>query len=331
MAKGMILAGDVGGTKTNLAFVPATGRGRIGAPAAFETYKSADFPSFEAMLEEFRGAHDVAFDAASFGYAGAVENGRGVGSNLPWIADHASLARALSLPRAHVMNDLVATGYGIAALSDSDLEPILPGTARASENVGILAAGTGLGEAILAATEGGPFPIASEAGHADFAPRTDLEIEVFRDLRARFGRVSYEHVVSGPGLVNVGRVLHALTGATKAWRSHEEAARTPGELPQVISNSALEGSCPECAGSLDLFVGAYGAEAGNLALRCVARGGIYLGGGIAPHILPALRGEAFRLAFRDKPPHRELLESIPVNVIRNERTALLGAARYATL
>jgi len=127
MAKSMILAGDVGGTKTNLAFVPATGRGTIGAPAAFESYKSADFPSFEAMLEEFRGAHDVPFDAASFGYAGAVENGRGVGSNLPWIADHASLARALSLPRAHVMNDLVATGYGIAALSDSDLETILPG------------------------------------------------------------------------------------------------------------------------------------------------------------------------------------------------------------
>jgi len=228
------------------------------------------------------------------------------------------------------MNDLVATGYGIAALSEADLVPILPGTARPSENAGILAAGTGLGEAILAAVEGGHVPIASEGGHADFAPRTDLEIEVFRDLRARFGRVSYEHVVSGPGLVNVGRVLHALTGATKAWRAHEAAAGGADSLPGLISSNALAGHCPECAGSLDLFVGAYGAEAGNQALRCVARGGIYLGGGIAPRILPALQGETFRSAFREKPPHRELLEAIPVSVIRNERTALLGAARFAT-
>jgi len=331
MAKGMILAGDVGGTKTNVAFVPATGRGTIGAAVAFESYRSADFPTLEAMLEEFRGTHDVRFDAASFGFAGAVEDGRGVGTNVSWTADHQSLARALSLPRVHVMNDLVATGYGIAALSADDLEPILPGTARAGENAGILAAGTGLGEAILAAVGGDHLPIASEAGHADFAPRTDLEIEVFRDLRARFGRVSYEHVVSGPGLVNVGRALHALTGAEKAWRAHEAAVANADELPGLVSGNALAGSCPECAGALDFFVGVYGAEAGNLALRCVARGGIYLGGGIAPRVLPALRGETFRLAFRDKPPHRALLEAIPVHVIRNDRAALLGAARFATL
>lgn len=331
MAKGVVLAGDIGGTKTNLALVPATGRGTIGAPVAFESYRSADFPTLEAMLEEFRGTHDLVFDAASFGFAGAVENGRGVGTNVPWAADQASLARALSLPRAHVMNDLVATGYGIAALTSDDLVPILDGTARPSENAGILAAGTGLGETILAFVEDRHVPIASEAGHADFAPRTDLELTLFRELRVQFGRVSYEHVVSGPGLVNVGRVLHALTGAEKTWRAHEELAGGDGDLPGVISGNALAGSCPECAGSLDLFAGVYGAEAGNLALRCVARGGIYLGGGIAPRILPALQGETFRLAFREKPPHRELLEAIPVSVIRNERTALLGAARFATL
>ena len=330
MAKGMILAGDVGGTKTNLAFVPSTGRGTIGAPVAFESYRSADFPTFETMIEQFRGTHDVRFDAASFGYAGPVEDGRGVGTNVPWVADRALLERALAL-RAHVMNDLVATGYGIPALTADDLVPILDGTARASENAGILAAGTGLGEAILARVGDGHVPIASEGGHADFAPRTDLEIEVFRRLRDRFGRVSYEHIVSGPGLVNVGRVLHELTGAAKAWRAHEEAASSADDLPQWISRNALDGLCPECAGALDLFVSVYGAEAGNLALRCVARGGIYLGGGIAPHILPALRGETFGAAFRDKAPHRELLESIPVFVIRNERTALLGAARFATL
>jgi glucokinase len=331
MAKGMILAGDVGGTKTNLAFVPATGRGRIGAPVAFESYRSADFQTFETMIEQFRGTHDVRFDAASFGYAGPVEDGRGVGTNVPWVADRAKLERALALPRTHVMNDLVATGYGIAALTADDLVPILDGSMRASENAGILAAGTGLGEAILAWVEDGHVPIASEGGHADFAPRTDLEIEVFRHLRDRFGRVSYEHIVSGPGLVNVGRVLHELTGAAKAWRAHEEQASNEDDLPQVVSGNALGGACPECAGALDLFVGVYGAEAGNLALRCVARGGIYLGGGIAPHILPALRSETFRAAFQHKPPHRELLESIPVFVIRNERTALLGAARFATL
>ena len=150
MAKGIVLAGDIGGTKTNLALVPVTGRGTIGAPLAFESYRSADFPTLEAMLDEFRGAHDEGFDAASFGFAGAVENGHGAGTHVPWTADHASLARALSLPRTHVMNDLVATGYGIAALTADDLVQILEGTAVPSENAGILAAGTGLGETILA-------------------------------------------------------------------------------------------------------------------------------------------------------------------------------------
>jgi glucokinase len=331
VAKGLILAGDVGGTKTNLALVPALDRGLVGAPIVFESYRSADYPSLEAMLDAFTGAHDQTFDAASFGFAGAVANGRGVGTNIPWSADRASLARHLSLPRAHVLNDLVATGYGVAALATADLYALLPGTPAADGNAGIVAPGTGLGEALLARVDDHLVPIASEGGHADFAPRTDLELEVFHALRARFGRVSCERVLSGPGLGNIAGVLHALLGADDAWRSHEAEAGGANALPEVISRLALAGTCPECAGSLDLFVGVFGAESGNLALRGVTRGGIYLAGGIAPRIVPALQSETFREAFVSKDPHRPLLEAIPVWVIRNEGAALLGAARYATL
>jgi glucokinase len=212
-----------------------------------------------------------------------------------------------------------------------NLTPLLSGTAASDGNVAIVAAGTGLGETILARIEGDFVPIASEGGHADYAPRTDVELEVWRRLRARLGRVSVERVLSGPGLANVAETVHARAGVEAAWRDHEREAGGHEGLPGLVSKNGLEKGCPACAEALDVFVGIYGAEAGNLALRCVARAGVYLGGGIAPRILPALRSATFERAFREKPPHLALLAGIPVWILLDDRTALWGAARHASL
>lgn len=330
MIEGLILAGDAGGTKTNLALVPAAGRGRIGAPVALESYTSADFGSLEEMIDRFRGQHPGPIAVASIGFAGAVDEGRGVGTHVPWIADERALARHLGVPRAHVMNDLVATGYGIPALVAAELYPLLPGTPAPNANAAIVAAGTGLGETTLLRHKGDLIPVPSEGGHADFAPRTDLEIEIFHALRSEFGRVSVERVLSGSGLALIARILHGKDGATAALTAHAKEGGL-AELPATISRNALASTCDSCCRSLDLFVGVYGAEAGNVALRGLALSGVYLGGGIAPRILPALQGATFRDAFLAKEPHRPLLEKIPVWIVLNDRAAVLGAARYATL
>ncbi|MGE5178835.1 MAG: glucokinase [Bacteroidota bacterium] len=330
VTNGLILAGDVGGTKTHLALFPAEGRGRIGAPVADETYPSGDFPTLEAMVDHFRASHDGPVAAASIGFAGAVSEGRGVGTHVAWVADEQVLARHLRIPRAHVINDLVAAGWGIPALTPRDLATLLPGRPDPDGNAAIVSAGTGLGETSLVRYRGDLIPVASEGGHADFAPRTDLEIEVFRALRAEFGRVSVERVLSGLGLANVARVLHRMEGAETALREHEREAGAGG-LPAAISGNALARTCAACAQTLDLFVGVYGAEAGNAALRALALSGVYLGGGIAPQILPALQKPIFMEAFLAKEPHQALLERVPVHVVVNDRSALLGAARYATL
>jgi len=333
-----ILAADVGGTKARLALIPGEGRGKIGPAVAEATYMTHDFPSLEAMIDAFRSVHRGEVAAASIGFAGAVTNGCGVGTHVPWIADAAALARHLRVGRAHVINDLVASGYGVAALGPEELSVILPGSGRdgakavkASGNAAIVSAGTGLGETTLLHHDGDWIPVASEGGHADFAARTDLEIEVLRALRAQFGRVSMERVLSGIGLVNVARVLHARAGAGAAMKQHGEQAGGEEGLPAVITGQALADACSSCVATLDLFVSVYGAEAGNAALRGMAVAGVFLGGGIAPKILPALTDGRFRDAFLAKEPHRELLERIPVRVILTDRSALLGAARYATL
>ncbi|HLQ66007.1 MAG TPA: glucokinase [Candidatus Limnocylindrales bacterium] len=331
---GFILAGDAGGTKTLLALIPSVGRGRVGGPAALETYRSADFPSLEAMIGAFRSRHPDPLVAVSIGFAGAVAGGRGVGTHVPWVADERELERLPGVPRAHVINDLVAAGYAIPALSAADLVTIIPGPGPGRPapdgNAAIVSAGTGLGETILVRHQGDLVPVPSEGGHADFAPRTDPELEVFRALRAEHGRVSVERVLSGPGLVNVARVFHARDGAGDVMAGHMREAG-PDALPAAISGHALAGTCASCARSLDLLVGVYGAEAGNAALRGLARSGVYLGGGIPPRILPALKSDTFRDAFLAKEPLRGLLEQVPVHVLMNERASVIGAARFATL
>ncbi len=326
----MILAGDIGGTKTFLARFEPSGD-RAGPPLGLEALPSASYRSFEALLEEYLGRHPGPVDAAGLGVAGAVVNRSVRVTSLPWTIGSDSVARSLNIPaaRAHIVNDLVATGYGLRALGPADLEPLQTGDAAEDACSGLIAAGTGLGETILVRAGRTHLPVPSEAGHADFAPRTDDELRVFLTLRERYGRVSWERVLSGPGLVALGELFHRDRGAAQ-WERHlnEGGAGGPAE---VVSRHGMARDCPACEQALRLFVGVYGAEAGNLALRAVARAGIYLGGGIAPKILPALRWDVFLESFRDKDHLRPLLASIPVWVIRNEHTALFGAARYAAM
>lgn len=333
----MILAGDIGGTKASLALFERTGPGAIGPPLLPEVFRAADFESPEALLAEYRRLHPEPVECAAFGVAGPPLRGRVVGTNLAWRMDAASIAERLGAP-VHFLNDLQASGYGIPALAPEDLAPILNGIADPAGNAALIAAGTGLGETTLARVAGELIPVASEAGHADFAARTDDEIDLFRALRARHGRVSYETVLSGPGLARVAEWTHVRPSAgappragASAWKEHLADPGGPDDLPARISRNGIEGACAWCARALEMFVSVFGAEAGNLALRCVARAGVYLAGGIAPKILAALDSDTFRRAFTDKEPHRELLSGIPVWVVRNERSAVLGAARYASL
>ncbi|HET9252631.1 MAG TPA: glucokinase [Candidatus Eisenbacteria bacterium] len=333
----MILAGDIGGTKASLALFEHTGNGTIGPRREPEVFRAADFESPEALLAEYLRLHPASVDCASLGVAGPPVRGHVVGTNLAWPMNAASIARRLGAP-VYFLNDLEASGYGIPALAPEDLVPIQHAAPEPDGNAALIAAGTGLGESILARVGGALVPVASEGGHGDFAARTDEEIELFRALRARHGRVSYETVVSGQGLARVAEWTHGRTveglpprGGASAWKEHLANAGGEDDLPSWISRSGIEKDCPWCERALEIFVSVFGAEAGNLALRCVARSGVYLAGGIAPKILPALDSDTFRRAFADKPPHRELLASIPVWVVRNEHSAVLGAARYASL
>jgi glucokinase len=328
-----VLAADVGGTKTTLALVPARGRGLLGKPVAAATHRSADFPSLEAMVDAFLSTATAAPppSAATVGFAGAIADGRGEGTNVPWSVDAVALARHLRLERVGLVNDLVATGYGVAALQGDALAALLPGRPDPNGNAAVIAAGTGLGETTLARIEGELIPIPSEGGHADFAPRTDDELDLWTAMRTRHGRVSVERLLSGPGLRNIAEVIHARARDTASWASHAKEAGDEDALPEVVSRRGLSGSCEACRESIEIFAGIYGAEAGNLALRAMATAGVYLGGGIAPRLLKALRRPMFETAFRAKAPHTALLAAIPVWVLLDDRTALWGAARHAAL
>jgi glucokinase len=327
----MILAGDIGGTHARLAlFNFENGK--------FELVRSTIFPSqhysgLEKIIAEFVGNAGVRPALACFGIAGPVTNGRVVASNLPWIVESDVLARELKISKAGLINDLEATGWGIGALSAGDLVPLnersASDRAAAPGNQAVIAAGTGLGEGGLYWDGTRHYVFASEGGHCDFAPVNEEQIELFRFLQARFGRVSYERIVSGPGLVNVFEFLRD-TGKAEMpdWLAAEIAG---SDAAAAISAAALSGKAPIAERALDIFVTVFAAEAGNLALKLKATGGVFLAGGIAPKILPKLRGPLFLEAFLAKGRLRPLMEIMPVQVITNDQLALLGAARCALL
>ena len=323
----LVMAGDIGGTSTRLAwFEVEDATLTVRAEARFA---SRDFGSLTEIVGKFVGEQGVTADRACFGIAGPVRKGRVVTPNLPWTVEGAALALTLGLPSVTLINDLESNAYGIPLLGDEDLYVLNSGQSDPAGNIAVVSAGTGLGEALAFREGAGYRPIACEAGHADFAPRNELETELLLYLRTEHGRVSYERVVSGPGLRNI---YHFLRDVRKVPETLEVVEEMRSSDPSaIISRAALAGTCPLCRQALDIFVSLYGAEAGNAALRYLATGGVYVGGGIAPKIIEALKGPAFMMAFTAKGRLSPLLESIPVKVILNDRTALLGAGRCASL
>jgi glucokinase len=336
----MLLAGDVGGTKTLLGlFENGSDRPRAVDVSEFVTL---DYPGLEPIVRKFLQAQAVepaAIDAACFGVAGAVTDQVAQLTNVPWRIDCAAVRDAIGFKRAWVLNDLEALAYGVHVLEPHELAVLQAGRPARHGNAAVIAAGTGLGEALLLNVEGRLVPGASEGGHADFGARTARELDLVRDLTRVFGRVSVEHVLSGPGIVNVYHFTHGAfgTGPQGAARGIPPGAlcdavgtvEDVADLPARITAAAAERRCTRCVEAMEMFVSAYGAEAGNIALRAVATAGVYIGGGIAPKILPALQAGAFMAAFLAKSPMDDLIRSIPVSVILNDDAGLLGAASYA--
>ncbi len=320
----MILAGDIGGTHTRLAlFGDEPDAGLIRE----ETLLSKSHESLIGAVKWFLKGETPQIDAACFGVAGPVNAGRCRMTNLPWTIDAMELNQKLSIPSVTLLNDLEATAFGTLALKEDDFFTLNTGRINPHGNRVVIAAGTGLGEAILFwdGVQHRPFP--SEGGHCDFAPRNSVEIGLLSYLLKRYPRVSYERVLSGSGLLNVFRFLEESEQSGDVYPVSERLKKEdPGS---VISELALAHQSERCIKALDLFVSIYGAEAGNLALKTLATGGVYVGGGIAPKILEKLKDGTFIKAFLAKGRYASFLKAIPVKVILNDKTALLGAAYKA--
>ena len=324
----MILAGDIGGTKTVIGLFDEVAD-RLHTVRE-ETFPSKSYGALEEILDQFlRSGPSPVPRAACFGVAGPVVRGRSEATNLPWVIDSTALESTLGLKDVSVINDLVATAYGIPVLNPEDLHILNEGRSDPGGNMALIAAGTGLGEAILFWDGQAYRGVASEGGHADLAPRNALEIELLQYLLSRFHRVSYERVLSGPGIFNIYSFLkQAGYGEEPDWLAEKLQGRDP---TPVIAEAAKRRECDLCVRTLHLFVSLYGAEAGNLALKALATGGVYIGGGIAPKIVEQLTDGTFMEAFTDKGRLSPVLERMPVQVILNDKTALLGAARYAAV
>lgn len=326
-SSGRILAGDIGGTKTILAvYEDASPPLR---PLAEATLLSREHATFDEVLRAFAPAWERPVRAACFGVAGPVIGGVSRTTNLPWVLEEERIARFLDARRVRLLNDLEAAAYGMLHLGADELEVLNEGLEQDRPgNAAVIAAGTGLGEATLFWDGTRHHAVASEGGHGDFAPRTDQEIELFRYLRHRFGgHVSYERILSGPGLGNVYEFLRDSGVALEPDWLREELKS--GDKAATISRAGLEKGEPLCLVTLELFASIYGAEAGNLALRSVAVGGLFVGGGIAPKLLTVLRGGGFLKAFTDKGRFAEMLRNTRVSVGLNPRAPLIGAAHTA--
>jgi glucokinase len=328
----MILAGDIGGTKVHLALYSFEG-GRLRV-VRDQRFAAQEFATLDAVVERFLTAEESnrgvrsEIVAACFGCPGPVRDGRLKLTNLPWTLDARELARSMAIKHVFLINDLEANGYGIPELTPESVVPLHEGDAAAVGHRGLIAAGTGLGEALLIWNGNAHRPIASEGGHCDFAARTQRETALLEYLRGKLhGRVSWERVVSGLGIQNIYAFLRDKEKIDEpAWLRERMAAEDPNA---VIGRCAEDGSSTLCFETMQTFAAAYGAEAGNIALKVLALGGIYLGGGIAPKILKTLSGGGFMQAFLDKGRLSPLLKTIPVRVILDESCALLGAAAYA--
>jgi glucokinase len=321
----MILAGDVGGTKVHLALYDFS-NGKL-AYTRENRYPARDYTGLEEIVREFVGASHVT--AACFGVPGPVRDGRLRLTNLPWTIDSRDLSADLKIEHVFLINDLEANGYGIAELQPDQIYTLSEGDPSQIGNRALIAAGTGLGEGLLTWNGRMHIPYPSEGGHADYAPRNEDEIDLLRYLKQKYnGRISWERVVSGMGMTSIFEFLRDVRGmeVPVALAQQIEAAHDPNS---VITEQALAGRSEICVRTMDMFVSAYGAEAGNLALKILSVGGLYVGGGIAPRILEKLKDGSFMKAFTDKGRLSQLLINTPVRIILESRAAVLGAASYA--
>lgn len=324
----MILAGDIGGTKCNLALYEIHGTSR--RKIIKQRYESREFSAFDAMISKFlsdsraemkeAGANGI--EAAGFGVAGPVIDRQVKATNLPWIVDASALSKQLGTRHVVLLNDLEATGYSLPHLAPSEISNLNLGVPAPQSTQALIAAGTGLGEAILF-WDGARFTVAgSEGGHADFAPRTEQEIEFLRYMKKHNEFVSLELILSGRGF----RAIHSFLDPSVQHPSFEEPE---ADAAPEITRLALAGQCPVCVQTLDLWVSMYGAEAGNLALKVLARGGVWVAGGIAVKIRKKMEDGSFFRAFCEKEKFAELLAKIPIRMVLNEEAPLLGAMAQA--
>ncbi len=321
----LVLAGDIGGTKTTLAvFHPESGPR---SPLDRATYPSGSYPSLEAVVQEFISGKHWQVGHASFGVAGPVMNGQVRVTNLSWVIDEKILSQRLETS-VTILNDLESIAYGLPYLEPADLVTINAGTPEPRGGRAVIAPGTGLGEAFLLWDQGGYRPYPSEGGHADFAPASPLELDLLAYLQPRFAHVSYERVCSGIGIPNIYAFLKdSGRYAEPDWlRAELSAASDP---TRAIMQAAEEQHVEICVATAQLFAAILASEAGNLALKVLATGGVYLGGGISPRIIPYLKQETVIQSFSQKGRMSALLARVPVHVIRNPDVALFGAACQA--
>jgi glucokinase len=324
----MILAGDIGGTNVRLALFKVDGE--TVRSVAEQTWRSRELASFDDGVRAFLATQQQAvLHAACFGVAGAVIGGRAHTTNLPWVLEETALNKLIGGAPVKLLNDVETTAFGMLHLPANDLAALHPEpTTSLPGNIAVIAVGTGLGEGILHWDGAAYHPLASEGGHSDFAARSDREIEFLRYMRQRLnGHVSYERALSGPGFSNLYEFARDTQIAPESATVREQLQR--GDPNETITRLAMQGSDALCVAALDLFCAILGAEAGNLALKAFALGGVYIAGGIPPRVLPALQRACFWDAFVDKGRFAELLRRLPVWVNLNKQTPLLGAAHYA--
>jgi glucokinase len=327
MKKITLLAGDIGASKTKLGvYSPEKGARE---PLVESTFPSPKYPSLERLAQEFLDTADVTVDCASFGVAGPVIKGQAKTTNLPWVIDEIQLRKTLHLSSVRLLNDLEAIAYGLTMVGPEDLHTLNKGAAILGGTLAVIAPGTGLGEAFLTWNRARYQAHASEGGHADFGPTNPIQIDLLRYLHDRFGHVSYECICSGHGLPNIYTFLKDSGYAVEQDWLAEQLKGVDDPTPTIV-NAALdkERPCELCIATLRIFVSVLGAEAGNLALKVLATGGVYLGGGIPPRIIPALEDKDFMESFTAKGRFSELLAHMPVHVIMNPKIAMIGAAYY---
>jgi glucokinase len=323
----MLIAGDIGGTKTTIAIYSREKGART--PLTERTFPSKSYDSLEAIVDEFLKSENMTIDDAAFGIAGPVSGSTLKTTNLPWVVSEETIAKKLRVKRVYLINDLEAVAYSVAILQEDDLIMLNRGEAVAGGAIGVIAPGTGLGEAFLTFDRSSYRTHPSEGGHADFAPTSEREINLLKYLSNKYDHVSYERVCSGMAIPDIYQFLRdSGYGEEPDWLA-DELAGVEDATPVIVRGAlSEEKSCDLCIAALDIFVSVLGAEAGNLALKVMATGGLYIGGGIPPRILSLLEKPSFLKAFKNKGRYSDLMGRIPVHVITNPKAALMGAAFY---